>query len=73
MSFWKKIFSFKNKNRNRMADSQYEDREEIQWDDILLKRENVNIHDEFQRKQYVEGCLEQMMDAQKELHQLNYE
>ena len=73
MSFWKKIFSFKNKNRNQMADSQYEDREEIQWDDILLKRENVNIHDEFQRKQYVEGCLEQMMDAEKELHQLNYE
>ena len=56
-----------------MDDSQYEDREEIQWDDILLKRENVNIHDEFQRKQYVEGCLEQMMDAEKELHQLNYE
>ena len=71
MNFWEKIFSRKTKHRH--AVSEYDDREEIFWDDIVLKRENVNIHDEFQRTQYVQGCLEQMMDAEKELHQLNYE
>ncbi len=71
MSFWNRIFSRKTKYRKAISES--DDREEIFWDDIVLKRENVNIHDEFQRNQYVQGCLEQMMDAEKELHQLNYE
>ena len=61
MSFWNRIFSRKTKYRKAISES--DDREEIFWDDIVLKRENVNIHDEFQRNQYVQGCFEQMMDA----------
>lgn len=36
-------------------------------------RENVNMHNKGEREQYVRSCLEQIADAERELHHLEYE
>lgn len=39
----------------------------------VFHRENVNMHNKGEREQYVRSCLEQIADAEKELHHLEYE
>lgn len=39
----------------------------------VFHRENVNMHNKSEREQYVRGCLEQIADAERELHRLEYE
>lgn len=36
-------------------------------------RENVNMHNKGEREQYMRNCLEQIADAERELHHLEYE
>lgn len=62
MKFWKKLFK-----RKRNQD------EEESWEEIVYTREGVNFNDEKERNQYVDGCLEQMTVAARELELLNGE
>lgn len=39
----------------------------------VFHRENVNMHNKAEREQYIRNCLEQIADAEKELHHLEYE
>ena len=36
-------------------------------------RENINIHRTEEREQYIRNCLEQIADAEREIHHLEYE
>lgn len=44
-----------------------------EWEEESLKRDNVDMHDEGQRENYVNACLEQMAEASKELDTLGGE
>ena len=39
----------------------------------VFHRENVNMYHKDEREQYIRGCLEQIADAERELHRLEYE
>lgn len=39
----------------------------------VFHRENINMHHKGEREQYIRGCLEQIADAERELHRLEYE
>lgn len=39
----------------------------------VFRRESVNMHNKGEREQYVRSCLEQIADAERELHHLEYE
>lgn len=47
--------------------------EEEDWTEIEYNRKELNIHDREQRREYVESCLEQIMEAGRELENLNIE
>lgn len=46
---------------------------EEDWNEITDEREEIDIHNAVQRKAYVQGCLMQMAEAEKELESLNFE
>lgn len=62
MKFWKKLF--------RRGKKQVE---EENWEEIVYTREGVNFENIEERNQYVDGCLEQMTVAGKELELLSGE
>lgn len=62
MSFWQKLF----RRRNRRQ-------EEDDWEEIVYTREGVNFENSEERNQYVDGCLEQMTEAAKEMELLSGE
>lgn len=39
----------------------------------VFHRENINMHNKDEREQYIRNCLEQIADAERELHHLEYE
>lgn len=39
----------------------------------VFQRKNINMHHKGEREQYIRSCLEQIADAEQELHQLEYE
>ncbi len=43
------------------------------WDQIVYDRDDLEIDDKRQRKDYVTGCLEQIAEASKELENLQFE
>ncbi len=62
MSFWQKLF----KRRGRHQ-------EEEDWEEIVYVRDGVNFQNTEERNQYVDGCLEQMTVAAKEIELLSGE
>lgn len=50
-------------------------KQEIQdnWEEIVYARDNVDFGDEEQRSRYIEGCLEQMQEATREMDLLTGE
>ncbi|MBQ7775844.1 MAG: hypothetical protein IJ379_07975 [Lachnospiraceae bacterium] len=62
MSFWQKLF--------RRRKKRYE---EENWEEIVYTRDGVNFANSEERNQYVDGCLEQMNEATKELELLSGE
>lgn len=62
MSFWQKLFGRKKRRQ-----------EEENWDEVVYTREGVNFENAADRKQYVDGCLEQMTMAAKEMELLSGE
>ncbi len=66
MGFIKKLLQWK-KNK---AESEYEIED---WDEIIYDRDDLQINDGKQRKEYVKGCLEQIAEASQELDNLQFE
>ncbi len=66
MGFIKKLFQWK-KNK---AESEYEIED---WNEIIYDRDDLQINDGKQRKEYVKGCLEQIAEASQELDNLQFE
>jgi len=62
MSFWQKLF----RRRKRRQ-------EEENWEEIVYTRDGVNFGNAADRNQYVDGCLEQMTVAAKEIELLSGE
>lgn len=68
MSFWKRIF--RRKGENDISDSTQETEEQVV---PVFHRENINIHNKQEREQYIRSALQQIADAERELHHLEYE
>lgn len=47
--------------------------ESREGDPSVIERTEVDFHDEAERKRYIEGCLEQIGEAEKEINQLSGE
>ena len=62
MKFWEKLFKRGKKSK-----------EEESWEEIVYTRDGVNFENIDERKQYIDGCLEQMTVAGKELELLSGE
>lgn len=58
------------KNQNDELENGYE---EDDWEKIEYDRDDLDIHDKEQRREYVKSCLEQIAEATKELENLNFE
>ena len=43
------------------------------WNEIVYDRDDLQINDKGQRQEYVKGCLEQIVEASKELENLQFE
>ena len=65
---WRRLFGRKEKES-----ISYEQDDGAQRTMPVFHRENVNIHDKDEREQYIRSCLEQIADAERELHRLEYE
>ena len=69
------------KNRWKKNRSDYDDYEETEngggdendWQQVVYARDQVDIHDPVQRREYVRGCLDQIADASHEIDSLTYE
>ena len=59
---------FKCKRRDDEPEYEIED-----WNEIVYDRDDLQINDKKQRKEYVQGCLEQIAEASKELEELEFE
>ena len=59
---------FKWKRRDDEPEYEIED-----WNEIVYDRDDRQINDKKQRKEYVQGCLEQIAEASKELEELEFE
>ena len=57
------------RSNRRTEPTNYED----DWTEIQYSRKELNVHDKVQRQEYIENCLEQMVDAVKEMNELNAE
>lgn len=68
MSFWKRVF--RRKGKNDISDSTQGIEEQVV---PVFHRENINIHNKQEREQYIRSVLEQIADAERELHHLEYE
>ena len=66
LKFLDKIF----KRKSRIK-KEYDTQEE--WDESVLRREDINMHDDAQREKYVRSCLEQIQEASKEMDELTAE
>lgn len=68
MSFWKRIF------RRKRTDGVSGGMEESVENTIpVFHREKVSMHNRQEREQYIRSILEQIADAERQLHHLDYE
>lgn len=65
---WKSIFG-----KKEAEESLHETEEGTERPLFAFRRDKVNIHSRVERELYVRNCLEQLGDAEKELHRLEYE
>ncbi len=57
----------------KKKDEFYEDEYNPEWEDAGLRREDVDMHDQMQRENYINACLEQISEASNELDTLGGE
>ena len=68
MVFWKKwLLKWKKTQNEEPSDP------EEQAENVVLHRDDVDLHDRSQRKRYVKSCLEQMRDCEEEIRALTRE
>ncbi len=65
MGFWRKLFNFGSRKG--------QEEPEYNWDEIVYDHAEVDFNDEEQRSRYITNCLEQIVEASKELNLLNGE
>lgn len=56
--------------RKKTSEPEYEIED---WNEIVYARDDLQIKDRKQRREYVKGCLEQIAEASKELENLQFE
>lgn len=66
MGLFENLFNWK--RRDDEPEYEIED-----WNEIVYDRDDLQINDKKQRKEYVQGCLEQIAEASKELEELEFE
>ena len=66
MGLFENLFNW----RRRDDEPEYEIED---WNEIVYDRVDLQINDKKQRKEYVQGCLEQIAEASKELEELEFE
>ncbi|MCH5274768.1 MAG: hypothetical protein J1E65_02920 [Lachnospiraceae bacterium] len=62
--FWEWLFG----KKRIKAEEQEED-----WEQIVYERDRINLHNAEERKRYLENCMEQIKDAERELELLTGE
>lgn len=67
MKWLNKLFKRKKVQQEEISEN------EGNWEEGVLKRENINIDDEAERDKYVRSCLEQIAEASKEMDELTSE
>lgn len=65
MGFFKNLF-----NRKKTIEPEYDS---VDWSEVIYDRDDLEIKDSSQRKEYVKGCLDQIAEASKELEELQFE
>lgn len=65
---FRKIAEWRNSRRVEQTDYEEDD-----WTEIQYSRKELDVHDRFQRQEYIKNCLEQMTEAVEELDNLNVE
>lgn len=65
MGFWAKLFG--RVKKNIAAD------EESNWEEVVYDHKEVDFTEEEQRSRYVTNCLEQIMEASRQMNELNGE
>jgi len=63
MGFWSKLFK-KNKQQDGNADD---------WENVVYDRDDIDFDEPEQRKSYIEGCLDQIEEATREMNLLSGE
>ena len=66
MGLFENLFNWK--RRDDEPEYEIED-----WNEIVYDRDDLQINDKKQRKEYVQGCLEQIAEASRELEELEFE
>ncbi len=66
MGLFKKLFQW----RKKKEEPEYEGGD---WENIVFNRDDYRIDDKDQRQEYVNGCLDQIAEATKELENLEFE
>ncbi len=68
MRFWKRMFG------RKKGESAFRVMDEGAAHEVpVFHRENINIHNRQEREQYIRSALEQIADAEREIHHLEYE
>lgn len=69
MVFWKKwLLKWK-----KTAGTEQSEPEEDGIEDVVLRRDDLDLSDKSQRRRYIKSCLEQMRDAESEINALTRE
>lgn len=68
MSFWKRIF-----RRKSRSDISHVSEDGAERAIPVFHRENISIHNRQEREQYIRSVLEQIADAERQMHHLDYE
>ena len=72
MSFWDR-FRKKPREMQQEQDQEQESTLSSDWSHIVYTRKDLNIHDAMQRREYIQNCLVQMAEGNRELDNLQFE
>lgn len=70
MSFWDR---FRKKPQEMQQEQEQESAVSSDWSNIVYTRKDLNIHDAMQRREYIQNCLVQMAEGNRELDNLQFE
>lgn len=50
-----------------------QEKEQEEWEQLVCRRDQIDVHDEVERSRYLTGCIEQLGEAEKEINLLTGE